>query len=203
MSLFCLLWVPFFYLFRRAVTGNAASSGGVWAFLAGSAAALLQFFLGNLVTPEGFGISRWLSGCVDIVVLPALLPLLVYLALVCSKTVSGNVDFANFALLWLIPSAVTRAVSWGSLRDPVLLVLVPLLWTAIAAGIPFFIGLIARGKILVIIPSSLAILAVPCAASFSYWAFYAQKLSLGYLFLAAAALPMLISLLLSFLRADN
>jgi len=200
MSLFCLLWLPLFYLFWRTLAGSNTAAGGVWALLAGSIVALGQFFFGSLVDPGGFGVSRWWSGFIDIVSLPALAPLLIYFLLASFRIISGIADFANFALLWLIPVGAIRAVSWSSQSDPVLLVLVPLLWTAIAVGIPFFINIIQNGKIYVIIPASLGILVIPVAAAFSYWAFFSQKSSLGFLFLLAAAVPMLVSMVLSFFQ---
>ncbi|GHU18212.1 hypothetical protein FACS1894163_09970 [Spirochaetia bacterium] len=127
MSLFCILWTPLFYLFRRSVS-PVASAGGRWALLLGSIMALAQFFLGALVSPGGFGISRWVSGCIDIVALPVLLPLLVYLALIGLRIISADTpEFADFALLALIPNGVLRAISWSVPGDPILLVLVPLL----------------------------------------------------------------------------
>lgn len=200
MSLFCLLWIPLFYLFWRSVTGNSAAAGGVWALIVGSVVALVQFFLGSLVEPGGFGFSRWLSGCIDIVTLPAVAPLVVYLILISFKIITGTANFANFALLWLIPGAAIRAVSWSSQHDPILLILVPLLWTAIAVGIPFFIAIIQNGKLFSIIPASLAILIIPIAAASCYWAFYSQKISLGFLLLLVAAAPMMVSMVLSFLK---
>jgi hypothetical protein len=78
MSLFCLLWTPLLYLFWRSISPTGESgAGGVWALLLGSFFALFQFFFGALVGPGGFGFSRWLSGCIDVITLPALLPLLV------------------------------------------------------------------------------------------------------------------------------
>ena len=195
--------MPLFYLFWRTIGENDSPAGGVWALIVGSIVAMVQFFLGNFVEPGGFGVSRWVSGFIDIIALPALAPLLVYLLFAGFKIVSGTIDFANFALLWLIPGAAIRTLSWSSLNDPVLLILAPLLWTAIAVGIPFFIGIIQKSRIIVIIPSVLAILIIPFAATCSYWAFYAQKVSLGFLFLSAAAVPMLVSVVLSFVRAEG
>lgn len=192
--------MPLFYLFWRSVTGSNAAAGGIWALLIGSIVALVQFFLGSLVEPGGFGLSRWVSGCIDIVTLPALAPILVYLLLVKFRIIGGTADFANFALLWLIPVAAIRAVSWSAQSDPILLILVPLLWTAIAVGVPFFIDLISNGRRWVIAPASLAILAIPFAASCSWWAFYSQKISYGLLFLLAAAVPALVSMILAFVR---
>ena len=203
MSLFCLLWIPLFYLFWRFVAGNSNAAGGVWALLVGSIVALVQFFLGDLIQSGGFGLSRWLSGLIDIVTLPALAPILVYLILIGFRIISGTMDFANFALLWLIPGAAIRAVSWSSQSDPILLLLVPFLWTAIAVGIPFFITLILNSPKWMIAPASLAILIIPYAATSSYWAFFSQKTSQGFLYLLAAAAPMVVSMVLSFIQAGE
>jgi len=202
MNVFCLLWIPLFYLFWRSITGNNASAGGVWAILVGSIVAMVQFFLGNLVDPGGFGLSRWVSGCIDIIVLPALAPILVYFFIIAFKLSSGEANFTNFALLWLIPCAGIRALSWSSAGDPLLLALAPVLWTAIAVGVPFFINIILNSRIFVIIPASLVIIIIPFAASCSYWAFYAQRTYMGLLFLFAAIIPMLVSVILAFIRAD-
>jgi len=192
-----------FYIFWRSVTGRTASAGGVWAILVGSIVAMIQFFLGDLIEPGGFGFSRWVSGCIDIIVLPAVAPILVYFFLIAFKFVSGEADFANFALLWLIPVAGIRALSWSSAGNPLLLALAPVLWTAIAVGIPFFITIIMNSRLLIIIPASLVIIIIPLAASCSYWAFYAQKTYLGLLFLFVAVVPMLVSVILSFIRAEG
>jgi hypothetical protein len=197
MNVFCFLWIPLFYLFWRAIA-RINPAGGAWAFIGGIITALVQFFGSPLVEGGGFGFSRWLSGCVDIVVLPALTPLFVYLILVIFKVIQGSPDFANFAFLWLLPCAAARAMGWISLSDPVHLILVPILWSAIAAGIPFFINLIVRfGKILVIIPSSIAIIIIPLAAANSYWAFFSQNFSKGRLYLVIAVIPMLASVILA------
>jgi hypothetical protein len=204
MSLFCLLWIPLFYLFRHSLSPDNPPSGGVWALLLGSVVALVQFFLGDLVNPGGFGLSRWASACVDIIALPAVLPLLVYPVFIVFRFLSGPFDFANFSLLWLIPGAAIRAVSWSAENDPILLVLAPLLWTAIAQGIPFFIEKMlrssrwyARGSL------GLGMLALPLTSAAAWWAFYSQRFSLGVLLLALALLPMMISLVLSFIRVRD
>jgi len=201
MSLFCLLWVPLFYLLRRSIIG-AGSSGGVWALLLGSITAIIQFFLGNLVSPGGFGFSRWLFGFIDIVSLPVLIPFVLYFLIFAVRGFSGHADFANFALLWMIPVAALRAISWGSRSDPILLITVPLLWTAAAVGISFFIKLIADDfrlwKTAVFV---LCILAIPAAAAGAYWAFFSQQTLLGFLLLTAAHIPAGISLTLDLLHS--
>ena len=193
--------MPLFYLFWRAISGDDDYAGGAWALLAGSIAAMLQFFLGSMVEVGGFGLSRWVSACIDIVALPALAPILVYLVLFSLKAIKGSPNFTNFALLWLIPSGVIRSIGWSHLNDPIYLVLVPILWTSIVVGIPFFINLIKKGVVYIIILSSLAIIIVPLAAASSHWAFYSQKISIGALFLLAASAPMLVSAVLSFINA--
>ena len=203
MTIFCFLWMPLFYLFWRAVTGNGVYAGGLFALLAGSIVTFVQFFLGSFIEPGGFGLSRWVSGFVDIVSLPALLPFFVFLVLIALRLISGTVNFANFALLWFIPGAAIRALGWISLGDPILLVLVPVLWTAIAVGVSFFITLIQTGRIPVIISASLGILVIPLAAASSYWAFYCHRTTMGFLFLFASLIPMLVSMVLSFLPGNR
>lgn len=203
MSLFCLLWVPLLYLFRRSFF-SAEGGGGVWALLLGSITAIFQFFLGNLITPGGFGFSRWMSSFVDIVSLPVIIPLLVYLLFVLLRIFSGNADFANFALLWLVPVAAIRSVSWASHSAPILLVLVPLLWTALATGIPFFINRITQGfRWYVIIPSAFGILALPLAAATAWWAFFSQRTLLAFLLLFVSLIPMIVSVVLNFAQGGN
>jgi hypothetical protein len=204
MSLFCLLWIPLFYLFRHSLSQDNPPSGGVLALLLGGIVAMVQFFLGNLVNPGGFGLSRWVSACIDVIALPAVLPLLVYLVFIVFRFLSGPFDFANFALLWLIPGAAIRAVSWSAENDPILLVLAPLLWTAIALGVSFFIDLMLRSsRWYVQGPLGLGILAQPLTAAAAWRAFYSQRFSLGALLFVLAMLPMMVSLVLLFIRARD
>jgi hypothetical protein len=201
MILFCLLWIPLVYLLRRSLT-DEGGAGGVWALLLGSAAAVSRFLFGGLVDPGGFGFSRWVSGFVDVVSLPTLVPLAVYLLCILFKVFSGNPDFAGFTLLWCIPVAALRAVSWSSPGGPVLLVLAPLLWTALALGIPFFAGLMmSYARWYVLIPCSLCVLALPLVAATAWWAFFSQRPLLGLPFLAAALIPAVVSLVFDFIRA--
>jgi hypothetical protein len=160
--------------------------------------------MGTFVNAGGFGFSRWLSGFVDIVGLPVLLPLIVYALLILFRVLSGTVDFVNFTLLWLIPIGILRAVSWSAGNDPVLLVLVPLLWTAAAVGIPFFIDLIINVmRWWVLVPCILLILALPVAISISYWAFYSQKTSLALLFFFISMVPLIISMIFSGIKTGK
>jgi hypothetical protein len=193
MSVFCLLWVPLFFLLRRSISGGGGS--GVWALLLGSITAIIQFFLGYLVSPGGFGFSRFLFGFVDIVSLPVLIPLLFYLVVLFFKRFPGEFDFANFALLWLIPVGALRALSWSSTNDPILLIMAPLLWTALAVGIPFFINLMLKNlRWYMTAVLILCMLFLPALAGMSYWAFFSQQTLLGFSLLIATHIPLGLSL---------
>ena len=201
MNIFCLLWLPLFYLLWRSFPEND-SSVGFMAFILGSIAAIVQIFLDSPVDPAGFGFSRWLAGFF-IVSLPVLTPLLIYLLLLNLRIIRGSFDFAGFTLPWLIPGAVINALRWISLNDPITLILVPVLWTAIAVGVPFFIDFLRTGKTPLIVLAFPGILMVPLAAASSYWAFFSQENLKGTIFLGAALIPMLVSMTLSFIRAGD
>jgi hypothetical protein len=201
MSLFCFLWMPLFYLFWRSIAESGTDTGGVWALLLGSVVAFIRFLVGSFVNPGAFGLSRWFSACVDIVALPAVLPLLACAIFSRLRRVPGPANYANFALLWLIPGAAIRAVSWSTRNDPALLVLVPLLWTAIAGGIPFFIKMIEGPAKSTHAPAFAAMGALPFLSATVYWAFFAQKTALGFLLLAPTLAPLVISVAANWHRA--
>ena len=201
MFLFCAFWVPLFYLYRRSISGEGGP-GGVWALILGSITAILRFFAGNLIESGGFGFSRWMSAFVDIVGLPVLLPIIVYSLILIFRIFSGNVDFAGFTLLWLIPSSVLQALGWSSQRSPLLMILVPLLWTALATGIPFFVKcMLVTPRWQIIAPCSLCILALPIAAVSSYWAFFSHQMFYGSILFFVTMVPMLLSVILDIMRA--
>jgi hypothetical protein len=201
MSFFCLLWVPLIYLLRRSIVNKGSTSGGVWALILGSITAILQFFLGYFVSPGGFGFSRWLFGFIDIVSLTVIIPILVYLALIVFRSLSSDVDFANFALLWLIPVAGLRAIDWSAGSAPILLVVVPLLWTALAIGISFFIHwMMDSFRWYSIAASIIGILILPGLAASAYWALFSQQTLLGVGLLVATNIPLGLSFTIDVLR---
>ncbi|GHT97461.1 hypothetical protein FACS1894142_2050 [Spirochaetia bacterium] len=205
MTLFCLLWMPLFYFFRVSLDPKkSAASGGVWALLLGSVAAVMQFFLGDLVHSGGFGLSRWVSALVDIIALPVLLPFAVCALLSFFKVLSGSPDLTNFALLWLIPGGMFRAVSWSAQHEPSLLVLSPLLWTALAVGLPLFITIILDGgHPLVGVPAALGALALLLAATSASWAFFSQRALLAFALCAVAMIPACVSIGMDLQRAGR
>ncbi|MCL2801950.1 MAG: hypothetical protein FWD28_09365 [Treponema sp.] len=178
---------------------DSNSTGSVWALLLGSIAAILQFFLGDLISsPGGFGISRWLYGFVDLIALPVIIPMLVCLLMYLFRGFSGDADFANFALLWLIPVGALRALGWSSFSNPLLLIAVPLLWTALAAGISYFINILtnASGPPAAIL-SVFCMILLPITAALTYWAFFSQFTLLGFVLLAVTHIPVVLSFTLN------
>jgi hypothetical protein len=184
------LWVPLFYLLRRSLSGGGGSSGGVWALLLGSITAIIQFFLGYIFSPGGFGFSRWVFGFFEIVSVPVLIPFVVCFLMYLFSGFSSNADFANFTLLWLIPAGALRALSWSSMNDPILLVMAPLLWTALAVGISFLINWMASGyNPFFAVIAVLCIIILPVSAAATYWAFFSQRTLLGFLLLLVTHIP--------------
>jgi len=194
LTIFCFLWVPLFYMFYRSFTRSGGF--GVWALILGSITAIVQFFMGNFITPGGFGISRALFGFVDIVSVPVLLPVFVYLILLISKRFSVEIDFGDFALLWLIPVGALKALSWSTTNDPILMIMAPLLWTALAVGISFFINLmIKKFTWYTLIISVICILILPVISSFTYWAFFSQLTLYGFGLLFLMHVPVVVSVI--------
>jgi hypothetical protein len=200
MLLFCFLWTPLFYLFWRSLNDEAALEGGTWALLVGTLVAFFRFFLGSFVEPGGFGFSRWVFACIDVVALPAALPFFVVLVFALFRLISFEANFTNYAFLWLIPVAAVRALGWSSHSNPILLMGVPVLWTAIIVGMGFFIRIVQNGWGWAVIPSILGAITVPLAAATAYWALFAQHTLLGIFLMVLSLVPMAISMVFSFLE---
>jgi hypothetical protein len=209
MYFFSFLWIPLVYVLWRAVNKEVFYAGGVWALVFGSIVAMAQFFYGPLMEAGDFGITRWISGFVDVVTVPALLPFFVYLILAGLRKMRSaelrltRPDIANFSLLWLIPYAAIRALSWDTLSDPILMVLIPVLLSSIALGLSFSIGLYARRRPIPAILATLNILVILPATATSYWAFFAHDTAMGFIFLFTAAAPMLFYMIMLFILADR
>lgn len=201
MSFFCLLWIPFFYFARRPVS-SGESGKVIWILAMGCAAAVTHYFSGDLFYSGGFGLSRWMSGFVNFTGLPVLIPFAVCMLLIKFRLFPQDTDSASFILIWLIPSAVYRSISWNSPGFPVFLVLIPLLWTAQAVGIPFFTSLMIKysRRYFIAILLALCLLTLPAAAATCWWAFYRQQAVLGFILLLAAMIPSAISIGAGFSR---
>ena len=196
MIIFCLLWIPVFYFFRRSICSRE-SSMPVWALLLGSVAAVTGYFYSAIINPGGFGLFRWISGFVDYVSLPVLLPLIVCFILVRFRLFPANMDYSGFILLWLIPGAVFRSINWSTPAFLIILVLVPVLWTVQAEGISFFVKIIIKySRWYLTVPLVLCIVIIPVLATSCWWLFYCQQSLYGFLFLFICLIPAALSLVL-------
>jgi hypothetical protein len=199
MNLFCLLYIPLLYFLRQVSFAEGRSSGGesLWALPLGALAVVVRNMFGPLVMPGEFGLSRWISGLVDIVGLPALFPLMVCGALVMLRVFPRDVDYAGFALLWLVPLAAIRSIG-NSPPTPIPLIIVPLLWSAQALGISFFIdGMVKNPRGYIVFFATLGIAALPIAAVTSWWAFFSHQTWLGVLLLLVSITPAAISMVVN------
>ncbi|MDR0556288.1 MAG: hypothetical protein LBG43_00225 [Treponema sp.] len=175
MSAFCLLWMPLFFLFWSALVPYKVDVSGALAVILGSVTAILQFFFGNLIAGGAFGMERWIGVFVDLVALPAVLPLFVYALFLLLRIAKDTTGFGSFSLLWLAPSGILRTVQWGVENDPAKLLLIPVLWTSIAVCVSFFINFYLRKKTLVAaVCSIMAIALIVPLATTVYWAFFSQ-----------------------------
>jgi len=189
-----MLFVPLFYFFRRSIYNGRDSKSG-WALFLGSTLVIVMLFLDEYLTPSGFGASRWFYGFIYIVSFPVLIPLLACVFLAGIRKFSFRTDFAGFILLWLVPFSLYRSGYWISEISPLLPVWVPVLWTAQGIGIGFFIDCIVQHpRWFIIIISILGISALPLLAATSWWNFYSQQQSEGYLFLFICCLPVPVAL---------
>ncbi|MDR1211159.1 MAG: hypothetical protein LBK40_02885 [Spirochaetaceae bacterium] len=200
MTLFSFAWVFVFCLFWRAAGGR---TGGVWALLFGFCVALLQRFAGSFVYAGDFGFLRWISSFVDLVVFPVLLPLGICFLFLVFNVFSDSLDMTNFLLVWLIPCSVFRALGLESHPAPMEAVFVPLLWTSLAVGMPFFIRM---GGELYGFRSALAIAAcaaLPLAGITAYWAFFGHRLFLAYALAGLTVLPMFSTMTIYVIKAEK
>ena len=203
MDLFCLLWVLLFFFFRRSVS-SSPGGGYLWALLLGCIIVVFQYFTGPLAAPDGFGFSCWLSGFFDTISLPVIIPLVVCFLLIKLRVLPVNTDYADFTLLCLVPLAAFRAINQDSPRSLEFLAAVPVLWTAQAVGIACFIKLILKiPRWYVIIPSALAIVALPLVAATSWWMLFSHQVLKGSLLLLAGIIPGVISVVLDFIASKN
>jgi hypothetical protein len=196
MNIFCLLWVPVFYFFRRSISSLKTGMGWL-ALLLGCVAVLVRYLAGPFITPVGFGLSCWLNGLIDIVSLPVLVPIVFCVLLIALRKFPSDMDIGGFTLIWLVPLTFYYSVDRSLLYSPLTLVLVPLLWTVQALGVSFFIGCIIKyRRCYAIILLILAAAALPLIAAASWWAFYSQQTPEGCLFLFVSLIPALISMIL-------
>jgi hypothetical protein len=194
-----MLWMPLFLLFWLSFDGKKEGNGAglFWAFPLGTLTAFVHYLVGSFIAPGGFGVSRWLYALVDIIFLPSTLPFLAALVLTLCRPAKAGFDLRVFALVWLIPEGVFRSILWGGQANPLYLILAPLLWTAVALGLPLFIDLAReRPRSIRAVLCVLGITALPLTAAASFWAFFGQRPVLGAATLIVVLAPPVLSAVL-------
>ncbi|MDR3338354.1 MAG: hypothetical protein LBT16_14255 [Treponema sp.] len=191
MSVFCMLWVPLALFFWSSLDTGSSGGGGagvLWALVFGTLSGLTHYLAGSFIKPLDFGLSRWFFSLVDIVLFPVVLPLLVFILFSLFHLFAG-VESSKFVLFWLIPGNILRSIGWSAERDPVFLVLVPLLWTSLALGLVFLAGLFRKLYGWMKILSCCAIPFLLFLGASCFWAFYGQHYFWGWGLLILTAIP--------------
>jgi hypothetical protein len=194
MSLFCLFWTPLVLLLWVSLNSESrGNSGGILAFVLGSLISVLHYLFYPPINGAGFGLSLWSFALINIVLIPVVLPFLLFVLLAIPGFFKGKADTAKFVFFALIPAGIIRAIGWSAQNDPLYLVLVPLLWTMLALGISFFARLVRESSFPWIIPLLLVILLMPLIAAAVFWAFYGQMSMAGFILLAVLAVPFIVA----------
>jgi hypothetical protein len=196
MVLFCVLWAPVFYLFWITLRPANSNSGGLYALLTGGVLALVRFFIPSLVDDVyGFGLLRYLSALIDYVSLPVLIPMIAVRLITWFYPRGGITDYIGFTLLAMIPTMLVCSTVWSVSRSAILLVLTPLLRTALVFVFYPLIQLKNSSrhrkaflKIAAILGMAAYILLLP----FVWWKFFCQKTLSGMILLIPSLAPMII-----------
>ncbi|MDR2786113.1 MAG: hypothetical protein LBB83_09400 [Treponema sp.] len=203
MSFFCLFWTPLVLLLWVSLnSGNRGDSGGVPALVLGTLVSVLHYLFYPVINAAGFGFSLWLFALVNIVLIPAVLPFLIFALLSVPGFIKSETDPAKFALFALVPAGIIRAIGSSAQNDPLYLVLIPLLWTMLVLGISFFVQLV-RESFSPRIPLLVAIFLLPLIAAAGFWAFYGQMITAGYILLAFLSIPSVIALAATCLKFNR
>jgi hypothetical protein len=202
MSLFCFLIIPLFIAFRHSLSRSCGRKGLTLAFALGLIASFLRSAIGDVIPAGLFGFLRWVHLFIDRSAFPALLPLAGWALLRKFRGTTFDVELADFALIWLVPVAASRAIAWSASGNPAELVLMPLLWLSIVVGVPRLIdaaeeefGIRAFGA------ATLAVL-LPLIGTTAVWAFFTHRPLLGSFLFVICAAPATWSTVVSILQAE-
>ncbi|MDR2901183.1 MAG: hypothetical protein LBV20_06655 [Treponema sp.] len=204
MSLFCLALPLVFFLFWKSLSEeHAISTGGIWALVLGSILAIIHYMASPLITSGEFGFLQWMIGFIDVIAFPVLIALGLCLLFMFFKLFSATIKITNFLLLWCIPFGVIQMMSHSTQAEPLYLVIVPLMWIALAVGFGFFIKSIPIVKQWVAILCIVGAVFLPFVATTSYWALYCQNYILGYVLFGITLLPMIIHTGMLFIKTGK
>ncbi|MFA6507575.1 MAG: hypothetical protein WCT14_15850 [Treponemataceae bacterium] len=193
MSLFCLFFVPAFYVFRRDSLSEEKSAfpepGVISGFILGLIAAFIRFSWGELFSLRGYGFAAFAVQLIDGAPYDALLPIACYAFLRRfgrPRRRFDETEAVNFSLAWLVPICALRSIYWSSVPDPVRLVIIPILFVSLAVSFPHWIrkaldeyGLSQAIAIIVVVLSPLTVAGVS-------WAFFTHRPIFGLVFFCAA-----------------
>ncbi|MEW6563897.1 MAG: hypothetical protein AB1404_00190 [Spirochaetota bacterium] len=176
MILFSILWIPALYLFVEALQQprDPEKKGMVLAVIGGSCFAVFYFFIPQFVPEGAFGFLRFLYGFFDVVALPVLLPLIFRYLLQIRYGHQKYIEIHQFVLMWLIPVALVKGIQWNINKDPILLVLVPLLWGALSIGLPWLINKAEEEIGFLSFLSYAGTVLLSLIATAAYWAWFSK-----------------------------
>jgi hypothetical protein len=204
MSLFCLaLPILFFFFWKSLSDDHAVSTGGIWALVLGSILAIVHYLASPLITSGEFGLLQWTKGFVDVVVFPSLIALLVCLLFKLLRFFSAAINITNFLLLWSIPFGIFQMMTYSNQAEPLYLVIVPLLWIALAVGFGFLITIIPIVRRMIAVLCIAGAVFLPFIAATAYWALFCQNYALGYSLFGVTLLPMLVHTGILFVKAGK
>ena len=201
MSLFCFFFMPALYLWRRAVSSEKKppfpEPGLISGFCLGLAVAFARLSVGEVFVQRGFGLAAFAAQLIDGAPFDSMLPLAVYFLLrrFGSRRRFEEGEAVIFSLAWLTPLCAFRAIFWSSVPDPVRLMVVPVLYAALAVSLPYWIGKIIEEYGFAQAAAVSVVVLLPFAAAAATWALYTQRLLIGAVFFtvsASASIPALL-----------
>ncbi|MDR1866776.1 MAG: hypothetical protein LBQ77_00745 [Treponema sp.] len=190
MGVFCLLWIPFFYLLWCSFSIKRHGYL-LFALIYGGVTALGYHTIPPFLQAGTFGFSRWLFILVNNIAVPLTPALFAAGVFVLFKR---KIDSTGFILITLIPVAAIHAIDRSILYHPLYTVLLPILWTTLAVGIPFY----ARGMTKKSPLMALKLLGIPLligASSMSLWGFFVQETVIGIVSFLYCAVSTLVALI--------
>jgi hypothetical protein len=163
---------------------------------------LLLDFLGPLVESRGFGFSAWFHGAIDYFILPVFLPLGIWALVRKERGRRLSIDAVDFTLLWLVPVSIIGCVRWSVQVEGLNLVLIPLLWSALAVSLPFFFTLARENLGLMAFFGVLGVVLLPLVAITAYWAFFGQRILIGLLSTLFTIAPMVVQFAMDYRKVQ-
>lgn len=205
MLFFSLLWLPVFCLFW-GVSGVEAAPHlrkirffeKAAALAAGAILGTVRFFIMNFWTARGFGLSRFIGAVIDYTFLPVAIPFVICLVItyIERRIIKREeiIDWTFWLLLSLAPSLIVCATRWGTEKNPLNLMLIPLLWTIIAVHAHPICLFWTQKKPPRFIAGAAAVFAASGLVSAAvYWAYFSSK------FILATVLFIIIALSAAFI----